>query len=102
MQQNRHDLPLQELHQDTRLWMSLPGKTEKIMAVTAQINHFHSAARADDKGTGFFARLMTRISLISEARAIHRLETEAAHLLDSDQLRQIKTDFAARKAQALK
>ena len=72
------------------------------MAVTAQINQFHSADRADDNGPGRFARLMTRISLISEARAIHRLETEAAHLLDSDQLRQIKADFAARKAQALK
>ncbi|MEO9876938.1 MAG: hypothetical protein ABJM72_03500 [Anderseniella sp.] len=45
---------------------------------------------------------MTRISLICEARAIHRLETEAAHLLGTDQLRQIKADFAARKAQALK
>ncbi|WP_337660617.1 hypothetical protein [Anderseniella sp. Alg231-50] len=72
------------------------------MAVTAHINQFHTTARADDKGRGFFARLMTRISLISEARAIHRLETEAAHLLDSGQLRQIKADFAARKAAALK
>jgi len=72
------------------------------MAVTAHINQFHSADRAERSGPGRFARLMTRISLISEARAIHRLETEAAHLLDSDQLRQIKADFAARKAQALK
>ena len=72
------------------------------MAVTAQINQFHSAARADDNGPGFFARLMTRICLVSEARAIHRLEIEAAHLLDAGQLRQIKIDFAARKAQALK
>ena len=72
------------------------------MAVTAQINQFHSADRTGENGRGFFTRLMTRIALISEARAIYRLETEAAHLLGSDQLRQIKADFAARKAQALK
>lgn len=72
------------------------------MAVTAHINQFHSADRTGDDGQGFFARLMTRISLNSEARAIHRLETEAAHLLDSGQLEQIKADYAARKAQALK
>jgi len=69
------------------------------MAVTAKFNEFHTTAHTDNS-RGFLARLMTRISLVSEARAIHRLETEAAHLLDSDQLRQIKADFAARKAKA--
>ena len=72
------------------------------MAVTAQFDEFHSAARADGNGQGVWSRLMTRICLVSEARAIHRLETEAAHLLDSGQMRQIKADFAARRAQALK
>ncbi len=67
------------------------------MAVTAKLNEFHTSAHTHN-WRGFFARLMTRISLVSEARAIHRLETEAAHLLDSDQLRQIKADFAARRA----
>jgi len=69
------------------------------MAVTAQINEFHISANTSNP-RGFFARLMTRICLVSEARAIHRLETEAAHLLGTDQLRQIKVDFAARKVKA--
>jgi len=82
--------------------MSVFEKTEKIMAVTAQFNEFHTAARAGGSGQGFWSRLMTRICLVSEARAIHRLETEAAHLLDSGQMRQIKADFAARRARTLK
>jgi len=69
------------------------------MAVTAQLNEFHTSAHTDNS-RGFFTRLMTRVTLASEARAIHRLETEAAHLLGTDQLRQIKADFAARKAKA--
>lgn len=82
--------------------MSLQTKTEKIMAATAHLNQFHSADRVVESKQGFFARLMTRVLLNSEARAIHRLEVEAGHLLGSDHLRQIKADFAVRKAQALK
>ena len=99
MQQAGHDLRLQPLHEDIRLWMSLQKKTEKIMAVTAQINEFYTSATSNNS-RGFFARLMTRVCLNSEARAIHRLETDSAHLLDADQLRHIKADFAARKARA--
>ncbi len=77
-------------------------KTEKIMAVTTHIDHFHSADRADRREQGFFARLITRICLNCEARAIRRLETEAAHLLGPDHLRHIKADYAVRKAKALK
>ena len=69
------------------------------MAVTAQFNEFHTSAKSGSSH-GFFTRLMTRVCLISEARAIHRLETEAAHLLSADQLRQIKANFAVRKAKA--
>ncbi len=69
------------------------------MAVTAQFHEFHSSVDTDNS-RGFFARLMTRICLVSEARAIHRLEMEAGHLLSADHLLQIKTDFAARKAKA--
>ncbi len=72
------------------------------MAATAHIDQFHSPDRAGKRGSGFFARLMTRICLNSEARAIHRLETEVGHLLGPDHLRHIKADFAARKARALK
>ncbi len=72
------------------------------MAVTAQFNEFHTAAGAGGNGQGVWSRLMTRICLVSEARAIHRLETEAAHLLGTGQMRQIKADYAARKALALK
>lgn len=71
------------------------------MAVTAQIDQFHSTARTRDNGPGLFSRLLTRVVLMSEARAIHRLETEAAHLLSPEQLRQIKIDYAVRKAKAL-
>lgn len=70
------------------------------MAVTAQFNEFHTAVDADNTRPGFFSRLMTRLSLVSEARAIHRLETEAAHLLGTEQLAQIKADFIERKAKA--
>lgn len=69
------------------------------MAVTAQFDEFHPSV-SSNTSRGVFARLMTRVFLVCEARAIRRLETEAAHLLSSEQLGQIKRDFAARKARA--
>ena len=67
------------------------------MAVTAQFNEFHTST-INKNSRNFFTRLVTRIFLNCEARAIHRLEIEAGHLLSTDQLRQIKAEFAARKA----
>ena len=69
------------------------------MAVTAQFSEFHTSTTSKNS-RDFLTRLVTRIFLNCEARAIHRLEIEAGHLLDADQLRQIKAEFAARKARA--
>ena len=73
--------------------------TEKIMAVTAQFNQYQSTISGKHSG-GLVSRLMTRMLLNCEARAIHRLEVEAGHLLGADELRHIKAEFAARKARA--
>jgi hypothetical protein len=70
------------------------------MATTAQLNQFPSTADAGVTGQGFLSRLLHRVMIAGEARAIYRLERDYSHMLGDDHIKQIKADFAVRKASA--